>query len=295
MESTTADHRTDSLATTLALTWRATRATGARETARGVKEGFDRNELLTFASAIAFQGFFAVAPMLLVAAGLIGLLGLEEVWNTTIVPQLQANLTPTTFAFVNEAVLPLLTTQRILPAVIGAAFGIWKVSSAVRAAMGALNGVYAAEETRGFWRRIFVSHLIALAVIAVLAAAVFVVEVDVFRVSPLAPGFFAWLSLAGRWLLATALLVALIAVLVRFCPDTDRPVRWIGFGAVLAALAVIGMSIAFRIYVTQLADFASVFGNLATLIILLEYFYLSSIVLLAGLQIDALARRRVEG
>jgi uncharacterized BrkB/YihY/UPF0761 family membrane protein len=53
-------------------------------------------------------------------------------------------------------------------------------------------------------------------------------------------------------------------------------------------------SIVFRWYVTSLADFGTVFGNLATLIIGLQYLYLTVVIFLGGLQVDALARQRFE-
>jgi membrane protein len=55
--------------------------------------------------------------------------------------------------------------------------------------------------------------------------------------------------------------------------------------------AWVGMSILFGIYVTYLADYGSVFGNLATFFVLLLYVYASSIAFLAGVQTDACIRK----
>ena len=55
------------------------------------------------------------------------------------------------------------------------------------------------------------------------------------------------------------------------------------------------MSLIFSWYVTSVADYGSIFGSLATVIVAMEYLYLSSIVFLTGIQVDSLARSRVEG
>jgi membrane protein len=54
--------------------------------------------------------------------------------------------------------------------------------------------------------------------------------------------------------------------------------------------AWVGMSILFGIYVTYIANYGSVFGNLATFFVLLLYVYASSIAFLAGVQADACLR-----
>jgi membrane protein len=60
------------------------------------------------------------------------------------------------------------------------------------------------------------------------------------------------------------------------------------FGTGLVVVAWLGMSAGFGLYLRTLADYGSIFGNLATLIVTLEYLYLTAIVFLAGLALDAI-------
>ena len=91
-----------------------------------------------------------------------------------------------------------------------------------------------------------------------------------------------------------ALLLLLVGLVVRFAPAKRRPLEWVSFGAVVVVAAWIVMSLGFDFYLTTLANYGSVFGNLATVIIAIEYVFLSSIVFVSGIQIDALTRREVE-
>jgi membrane protein len=103
------------------------------------------------------------------------------------------------------------------------------------------------------------------------------------------------LAFALRWGVSVGLLLLLVGILVRYAPATRQPVLWGGVGALLVVAGWVAMSLIFAWYVSSVADYGSVYGGLATVIVLIEYLYLSAIVFLTGIQIDALARRRVEG
>ena len=49
--------------------------------AKGLLRSFSEHDLLTYASAISFQAFFALIPLTLTALGLLGALDLQEVWK----------------------------------------------------------------------------------------------------------------------------------------------------------------------------------------------------------------------
>ena len=88
-----------------------------------------------------------------------------------------------------------------------------------------------------------------------------------------------------------ALLLAMLAAVVRWAPAEHRSWRWVTFGAGLVVVAWLVMSLMFGLYLREVADYGSIFGNLATVIVGFEYAYLSAIVFLAGLAVDGIAQR----
>ena len=60
-----------------------------RTLVRTVWNKYAENDLLTYASAISFQVFFALIPLLLFALGMIGLLSLDEAWKQDIAPEIE--------------------------------------------------------------------------------------------------------------------------------------------------------------------------------------------------------------
>ena len=95
--------------------------------------------------------------------------------------------------------------------------------------------------------------------------------------------------------MAIGLLLLAVGLLVRAGPDVERPIRWVSFGAVLVVSSWAVMTLAFGFYLTEIADYGSVFGNLATFFVLIEYLFLSSTVFVGGLLADWLVQSRSSG
>jgi membrane protein len=249
---------------------------------------FRENDLLTYASAISFQAFFAVIPLALLALGLLGSFGFASVWRTDVAPDVAAHVSRDAFKVIDETVTQVLAKKQLFWATIGALIAVWEVSGATRATMQVLNRIYGVQDSRPFRRRILISiWLAALVTLLLLVAGA------VINVLPHVVNGGALLGIA-RWAVAVALLFLVVGIVVRVAPDTRRPVPWVTFGATLVIVGWIGGSLVYAWYVTSVADYGSLFGNLAAVMVTLGYIYVSSIVFLTGVQIDALIRAEVE-
>jgi membrane protein len=272
------------------------RALSLRGATREILRLFKENDLLTYASAISFQVFFALVPLALVALGLLGTFGGTGVWTHDIAPTLKQNLSGPVYHAVDDTVRRVLAHQHVFWVTLGAAIAVWEISGAMRATMQVLNNVYGVEETRSFWRKLAESIVLSTAVTFVLLLASAVVQAGPGAARDLlgrgaAVSVPSILASGGA---AVALLFLVVAIVVRFAPDTRRPVRWVTFGGVLVIVGWIAMSVLYGFYITQLADYASVFGSLAVVMVTLSYIYLSAIVFLSGVQLDSLIRHQVD-
>lgn len=259
-----------------------------REAFREIVAGFARNDLLTYASAISFQVVFALIPLALLGLGLLGAFGLTDVWTSDVAPRVRGNITPDAFRMIDHTVRQVLDHQRLFWATAGALIAIWEVSGAMRATMQVLNRIYDTDDDRTFPRRIAVSIWLSALVTLLLLAAV-----AATKAVPALLGGGPLATVAG-WLVATALMTATVAAIVRFAPSTERPLRWVSFGTLLVIFGWVVASLVYGWYVSSVADYNSVFGNLAVVIVTLGYIYLSSIVFLTGLQLDSLIRHQIE-
>lgn len=261
-----------------------------------IVDGYRRHNLLIYGSAIALRVFLAIIPMLLFAVGLLGFLGLSEVWRQDIVPEIKPHVSPQLFGVIDDTVTKVLGGKRFFWATAGALLAVWEMSGAVRAVMKAANSIYETQERRSLAEQFTVSLLLAGAVGALILFAVAAVEFAPLLTDALfGPSLaIAVISFGIRWGLAIAALLLAIGLLVRAGQDKERPLLWVSYGAALVVVAWVVSSLAFGFYLTQIAHYESVFGNLATVLVALEYVYLSSLVFLTGLLVDSLTRERIE-
>jgi membrane protein len=166
----------------------------------------------------------------------------------------------------------------------------------MRATMQVLNRVYLVEETRTFRQRLLQSITLSIIVTVLLLLAALAV-----KLGPIAAhGAFGdgvlvtVLSFLAAWGVGIAILFVVVSLVGRYAPDTRRPVRWVSFGGLVVITAWIVTSLLYGAYISHVADYSSIFGSLAVVMVTMSYIYLSAIVFLTGLQLDSLIRNKVD-
>jgi membrane protein len=264
------------------------RALGVRDGAAMLRDAFARNDLLTYASAISYQLFFALIPLTLFALGVLGGSGLQDVWTSDLAPQLRRAASPAAFTVIDDTVRNVLAHRQVFWVTAGAVLATWEMSGAVRAIMGVLNDVYEADRQRSFLRRMAVSMGLAALIIVLLIAAAATMEIAPRLIDG---------GVAGpavdilRWPVTAALLWLTVTLVVHLAPSEKRPPGRVTFGSTLVIVAWLVSSVVFAWYLTDVASYASIFGALATVVVVLTYIYVSSIAFLTGVQIDALIQQ----
>jgi membrane protein len=260
---------------------------------RQVVAGMEENDLLTYASAIAFQVLTSLIPLALLVLSVMGFLGVEELWTEDLAEQFEAQVSDEVYAVVDEVVKRTLGEEQVWWLTAGLVFTLWQVSGVARAVMGVLSDVYNGGDDRSFKSRYLTSLALGTGVTALLVLAVAVARFGRSVLGLEDPGL---LVEAVVWVLrygaAFALLTTAVWLLLRFAPARPGPHRWVSFGSLLCVTAWLGTSIVFGIYMTQIADYSSIFGSLATVFVLLSYLYVSAISFLVGAEVDAIVRER---
>ena len=247
-----------------------------RALTRALLDGYARVDLLTYANAIAFQVLFALIPAAMMALGALGFLGFDDVYRREVAPALRDSTSDAVFRVLDDSLTYALGSGQLFWLTAGGVFTLWKMGGAMRAVMGVFERIYDGRERRGTRDKYVLSTWLAAAAGLPLVAAAAAIQL---------------LPLLAGWAVAIVLMSATVALVVHYAP-VHRP-RWqfvsLGSAIVVAAWAL--TSLAFGIYVTDVADYGSVFGNLATVIILFEYVYLSACAFLTGALLDAIVRK----
>lgn len=159
--------------------------------------------------------------------------------------------------------------------------------------MKALNRAYDVKETRPLWKRyVLAVGLTLLAGTVVLAAFGLLFMTQVFSEE-----IFSWLGVSGvgkvvftilRWPAVVALMLAATAFLYWAAPNAKLPFKFITPGAVLFVVAWVIASTGFGLYVSNLGSYNATYGTLGGIVVLLLWFYLSSLIFLVGAELNAM-------
>ena len=174
----------------------------------------------------------------------------------------------------------------------GLLFALWSSSAALVAITDALNRAYDIDEGRPWWkvRLTAIGLTLGLALFVLLAFALVMIGptlADHWATQfGLGPAFaLAWKIL--QWPVVFVLIVAALAMLNYFAPDAEQDWAWITPGAVIAAVLWIIASLAFKVYLTNFADYNATYGSLGGVIVLMLWFYISGIAVLVGAEMNA--------
>ncbi|MFN2463554.1 MAG: YihY/virulence factor BrkB family protein [Candidatus Dormibacteria bacterium] len=265
---------------------------GVRDLTAEILGGFRRNDLLTYSSAISFKILTSVIPFFLFVFALAGLLHLEGLWHHHLEGQVRDHVSPGFYRVIAEAVNKAFGSKQWMWASLGGLLALWQVSGAMRAVMGAFSRIYEATNERSFARRYLVSAGLAIAVgVCFVLASMSMMLAPFLNPAPKPPGW-GILVLVARWGLSGVFLLLAVGLLVRIAPATRMPIPWVSLGAILVMISWLVASLTFYLYLTRIASYSSVFGGLASVIVLLAYLYISVTVFLFGIQLDAIARHR---
>jgi membrane protein len=261
----------------------------------------DENEILTRAAAVAFYAMMALVPFLGVVLTItIGLLpDLRSPSGTEVgffanmtVGELRETLRSFFPREAREVIEAQITRIQQHPPggliSLGLAMTLWLASSLFVAIMDAMNRIYGVIETRSFLKRRLTAMLMtiveAIILIGSLLAIAFPELVTWMGLSPPA----AALVTAVQWIAVMVIVLLSFALCFYVGPDADQRWEWITPGSLAGTAAFLLISLGFRAYVQGFAKYDQTYGSLGGVMILMFWFWLSSVVLLTAAQINKL-------
>jgi membrane protein len=251
---------------------------------------FRRHDLLTAASAIAFQALVAAVALVLLGLGVLGESGNQQLFWKHIAPQIANRVLPGVYVGVQQTVQHIFAASSTGLIVFAALLSVWEVSGAVRACMGALNRVYETDESRPWWIRFPVSFGISVALTAALLGSVLLVLAAGGMVH--GDGYVPFAIV--RWLTSILLIMLAFGLLVRFAPAEARAKRWASVGSGLVVVGWLAEAFVFKLYLNDLANFRTAVGSLTIVLVVTGFFYWASIILLVGIELDELLREHAK-
>lgn len=253
-------------------------------------QDFINDDLLTHASALAFQVLFSLFPFIIFLVALLSFLDLSHFF-AWLRAEVSIFLPQTSMEQVNQ-VLDELQQPREGLLSFGALVALWTASAAIRSIMHAMNIAFDVPEERPLWKLIPISlfFTIGLAILLTVGAALLTIGpqamqwvADRVGLGQVFVTVWAWL----RWPVAFLALNLAIALIYYVSPNIKQQFRFITPGALLAVATWILCSIGFNYYVSNFADYNATYGSIGAAIALLLYFFISAAILLYGAEVNA--------
>ena len=169
---------------------------------------------------------------------------------------------------------------------------IWSTSSGVTAIIDTLNQAYDIQEGRPWWkvRLLSIGLTIALAVFILLSFGLVLVGPTLAEKVAIWMHLgvvFKWTWLIVQWPLVFGLVTLAIALTYYYAPDAKQDWVWITPGSVLATLLWVIISLAFKFYVANFGSYNATYGTIGGIIVLLTWFYVSSLAVLVGAELNS--------
>lgn len=180
---------------------------------------------------------------------------------------------------------------------------IWAGSGVMISLIEGFRAAYRIPTNRSFiHQRIVALLLVFSAAIPALAASVafllgarterwLVSAVGLLPVGEELSGGISILAHAARYLVALAAVILGATILYRFGPNRRQRWRYVWPGAVLATALWLGATLVFGWYVRHIANYNVVYGGVATVILLLVWMYVHSVIALIGCEYNAVCER----
>jgi membrane protein len=171
-------------------------------------------------------------------------------------------------------------------------------SAAAEAISNAANRFYGVQETRSFWKVRGVAILLIFGFSLLIAALAFMVlspQTGAYLQKALALSniFLSFWILLG-WLLTFLAVTLALDVLYYLAPNADMPFRWVTPGGFMAAILLLVANQIMRFFVADVFHYDQLYGQLGAGIVLLTWLYVIGLVVLVGVQMNAVLAQMVE-
>jgi membrane protein len=260
-----------------------------------IPERVSKHNLTLVAAGVGFYAFLALVPALIALVSIYGLVANPDD-VTRQVKHLGKSLPEEVQNFLVYQLTQIVNasgTGVSVAALVAIALALWSASSGMAALVTGVHIARDEDEPKGFVAKRTKALGLTLGAIVVLGIVLFCVV----AVPPLLSH--SGLGTAGRvafkivlWPALAAVMIISIGALYRFSVG-DGPHGWLGLvthGAVIATIGWVLASGLFALYTANFASYGKSYGALASIVIVLLWLWLSSLVVLVGAEVDAAAK-----
>jgi membrane protein len=254
---------------------------------KGIIEG----ALTTRAGGIAYSFFMAIFPFFLFILSLIPYIKIEG-FQVGLFSMIKDGLPPKTFEAVNTVLDDIINNPSGGLLSFGFFASIFLMTNGINAIFGGFEYSYHVKDVRNIFKSYFVS--LGVSLVMSLFLIITVVLVILYQVALSKIDSIGWfntddlnLFYYGRAFLFLLMIFTLVSLLFRYGTKQGKETRFFSAGAILTTLLMMFTFYLFGIYVVKFAQYNQLYGSIGTLLVLMLFVWLNSIILLLGFELNA--------
>ena len=254
---------------------------------RGILNG----DLTTRSSAIAFHFFLAFLTGLIYFFTIIPFIPIDN-FQEGLLNLIEDILPGNVYELIGNTIDDLLIKRRGL-SYFGLFIALVFSTNGINAMIVAFNNTYHTIETRTWYERRFIAVLLVIILFFLTTVAVSLIAFSRFTVNTLVEmelmrkGLTFYFLLAGKWVIVILSIFTAISFLYRLGPSRKMKWKFRTPGSIMASLLVILTSLVFSYIINHFGQFNRLFGTIGTIMVILVWLYLNSLVLLIGFELNA--------
>jgi len=246
------------------------------------------------AAVLAYYFFFAVFPLLLCLTALLGMfVAPGTIVNRAITQYLGAIVPADASDLIEKTLQDIAKGSSAGKLSLGLAVALWSASSGMSAIIHALNQAYEIEIERPWWLQKLVALGLTIVVTALMVAALLMV-VSGGNVATTLAAHFGWQKQfvlvwsVAQWPLLVMFVMGAFGLIYYYGPHIPGE-RWRCLlpGTLTGVGIWLAVSFGFRFYAVHFGNYNKTYGSIGVVIVLLLWFYLSSLAILIGGEINS--------
>ena len=262
------------------------------EVARFFYHGLMKDVLTEKAASISFNFFLAIFPGIIFLFTLISYIPIEN-FHETLLNTLRGVIPELAYELSVNTIEDIIKRQRGELLSFGFIFALYFSTRGIISLIHAFNNtIYAAESRNWLMQRCIAIGLIFIMTVLLVLAVTLIIAAHVgldflVRQGIIKSGFVFYLLAGGDWLIIWALYYFGISFIYYFGPTSKTGFRFLSPGSIVSTILTVLSFYGFNYYIENFSRYNVLYGSIGTLMLIMLWLYLNSLVLLIGFELNA--------
>jgi membrane protein len=251
-----------------------------------------KDELINKASSLSYNFMLAIFPAVIFIFTLIPYIPIDN-FQDQLMNLIALILPAEAYAAVNTTLIDIVKNQNSKLLSFGFLFALFFATNGVHTLMVAFNKSSLITETRSWLRQRLVAFFLTALISFALIFGLIVMTIGEYIINFLKTEIrfqdSIWLYLLnlGRWLILIIIYFVTIASLYRYGPAKVKKWKFFSAGSWMATVLAILTFWGFSYYINNFGNYNKLYGSIGTLIVLMIWLYLNSLIILVGFELNA--------